>query len=232
MAVEVLPAGPSAVLVEVADLESVLVLDAALRGLARGGGPPWDTVVDLVPAARTILVVSEGGDLERLAAAVRGVAAGLVPAAGLGAAPEAEAGARAGAVAGLEPDGEVVEVVVRYDGPDLGDVARITGLDEEEVVRAHTGTSWRVAFGGFAPGFAYLVGGDPRLRVPRLDSPRSSVPAGSVGLAGDFSGVYPRSSPGGWRLLGRTDVVLWDPDRDPPAILRPGATVRFVAGDG
>lgn len=226
LAVEVLPAGPSAVLVEVADLSSVLVLDAALRRLARGGVPPWDTVVDLVPAARTILVVCEGGDLDRLAAAVREVAAGLGPA------PDAEAGARAGAVAGLEPDGEVVEVVVRYDGPDLGDVARITGLDEEAVVRAHTGTSWRVAFGGFAPGFAYLVSGDPRLRVPRLDSPRSSVPAGSVGLAGDFSGVYPRSSPGGWRLLGRTDVVLWDPDRDPPAILRPGATVRFVAGDG
>lgn len=229
LAVEVLPAGPSAVLVEVADLESVLVLDAALRGLARGGGPPWDTVVDLVPAARTILVVSEGGDLVRLAAAVREVAAGLRPA------PGAEAGGRAGAVAGLETGGEVVdvvEVVVRYDGPDLGDIARMTGLDEEEVVRAHTGTTWRVAFGGFAPGFAYLVGGDPRLRVPRLDSPRSSVPAGSVGLAGDFSGVYPRSSPGGWRLLGRTDVVLWDPDRDPPAILRPGATVRFVAGDG
>lgn len=234
LAVEVLPAGPSAVLVEVADLESVLVLDAALRRLARGGGPPWDTVVDLVPAARTILVVSEGGDPDRLAAAVREVAAGLGPA------PEAEAGPPAAAVGGLEPDGEVVEavdavevveVVVRYDGPDLGDIARITGLDEDEVVRAHTGTSWRVAFGGFAPGFAYLVGGDPRLRVPRLDSPRSSVPAGSVGLAGDFSGVYPRSSPGGWRLLGRTDLVLWDPDRDPPAILRPGATVRFVAGD-
>jgi KipI family sensor histidine kinase inhibitor len=226
LAVEVLPAGPSAVLVEVADLASVLVLDAALRRLARAGGPPWDGVVDLVPAARTILVVTEGGDLERLAAAIREVAAGLGPV------PETRAGPSAGASGGPEPDREVVEVVVRYDGPDLGDVARITGLDEDEVVRAHTGTSWRVAFGGFAPGFAYLVGGDPRLRVPRLDSPRSSVPAGSVGLAGDFSGVYPRSSPGGWRLLGRTDVVLWDPDREPPAILRPGVDVRFVAGDG
>ena len=87
-------------------------------------------------------------------------------------------------------------------------------------------------FGGFAPGFAYLAGGDPRLRVPRLDAPRASVPAGSVGLAGEFSGVYPRSSPGGWRLLGTTDVPLWDTDRDPPAILRPGVSVRFVASDG
>ena len=94
---------------------------------------------------------------------------------------------------------------MRYDGPDLDDVAALTGLSRAEVVAAHTGTPWRVAFGGFAPGFAYLVGGDPRLRVPRRDRPRPSVPAGSVGLAGEFSGVYPRSSPGGWQLLGTTD---------------------------
>ena len=93
---------------------------------------------------------------------------------------------------------------------------------------AHTGPPWRVAFGGFAPGFAYLIGGDPRLRVPRRDRPRPSVPAGAVGLAGEFSGVYPRSSPGGWQLIGTTEAVLWDVDRDPPALLRPGATVRFV----
>jgi KipI family sensor histidine kinase inhibitor len=85
-----------------------------------------------------------------------------------------------------------------------------------------------VAFGGFAPGFAYLVGGDPRLQVPRRDSPRTSVPAGSVGLAGEFSGVYPRSSPGGWQLIGRTELAMWDVRRDPPALLVAGATVRFV----
>jgi KipI family sensor histidine kinase inhibitor len=120
------------------------------------------------------------------------------------------------------------EIVVRYDGPDLDEVARLTGLTHAEVVAAHTGTPWRVAFGGFAPGFAYLVGGDPRLHVPRRERPRPSVPAGSVGLAGEFSGVYPRSSPGGWQLVGTTDAVLWDADREPPALLSPGTTVRFV----
>ena len=109
-----------------------------------------------------------------------------------------------------------VEVAVVYDGPDLEEVARLTGLTPDEVVAAHTGTPWRVAFGGFAPGFAYLVGGDPRLAVPRRDTSRPRVPAGSVGLAGEYSGVYPRSSPGGWQLLGTTDAVLWDVDRDPP----------------
>ncbi|HNP11666.1 MAG TPA: carboxyltransferase domain-containing protein, partial [Mycobacterium sp.] len=90
-------------------------------------------------------------------------------------------------------------------------------------------TPWRVGFGGFAPGFAYLVGGDPRLAVPRRAEPRTRVPAGSVGLAGEFSGVYPRESPGGWQLIGRTDAVLWDIDRTPPALLRPGMWVRFRA---
>ncbi|WP_377323398.1 allophanate hydrolase subunit 1 [Pimelobacter simplex] len=120
-------------------------------------------------------------------------------------------------------------MAVVYDGPDLAEVAGQTGLSEAEVVAAHTATPWRVAFGGFAPGFAYLVGGDPRLRVPRRAEPRTTVPAGSVGLAGEFSGVYPRASPGGWQLIGRTDVVLWDLDREPPALLAAGATVRFVA---
>jgi allophanate hydrolase subunit 1 len=238
-AFEVLPAGPSAFLVEVADLAAVLALDAALRRLVDARRSPWDSVVDIVPAARTVLVVvADGSDPGRPAVAVREVVAGLGFAAvgegslvGAGSpVREGSPGRQSGDASG--PDGGVVEVVVRYDGPDLADVALVTGLDEEEVVSAHTGTVWRVAFGGFAPGFAYLVGGDPRLRVPRLDSPRSTVPAGSVGLAGEFSGVYPRASPGGWRLLGRTDAVLWDPQRDPPALLRPGVTVRFVAGDG
>ncbi|WP_371811231.1 allophanate hydrolase subunit 1 [Aeromicrobium sp. CFBP 8757] len=121
-----------------------------------------------------------------------------------------------------------VEIPVTYDGADLADVAELTGLTVDEVVAAHTGSPWTVAFGGFAPGFSYLVGGDDRLHVPRRPSPRTSVPAGSVGLAGEFSGVYPRESPGGWQLIGRTDVVLWDVDRRPPALLQPGARVRFV----
>src|SRR5690606_38116373 len=97
-----------------------------------------------------------------------------------------------------------VELAVIYDGPDLAEVAELTRLTPEQVVAAHTGTPWRVGFSGFAPGFAYLVGGDPRLQVPRRAEPRTQVPAGSVGLAGEFSGVYPRQSPGGWQLIGCT----------------------------
>lgn len=129
---------------------------------------------------------------------------------------------------GMDHDATVVEVPVTYDGDDLADVARLTSLTVDEVVLAHTGTPWTVAFGGFAPGFAYLVGGDPRLRVPRRDSPRARVPAGAVGLAGEFSGVYPRESPGGWQIVGRTDLTLWDVDRPRPALLVTGSLVRFV----
>jgi KipI family sensor histidine kinase inhibitor len=125
-------------------------------------------------------------------------------------------------------DGSEVEVPVDYDGEDLDNVARLTGLTTSEVVEAHTGTPWAVAFGGFAPGFSYLVGGDPRLRVPRRDSPRARVPAGAVGLAGEFSGVYPRESPGGWQLIGRTELRMWDTSREEPALLVAGMTVRFV----
>ncbi|MBM6399238.1 allophanate hydrolase subunit 1 [Phycicoccus sp. MQZ13P-5] len=209
--------GGHAVLVEVADLAAVLVLEAALRPRVLTGEGVWARVTDVVPAARTVLLTTDGSDPADPAAlgeAVRGVAASLD-----GSAPPPS-------------EGEVVTVPVRYDGEDLDEVADRTGLSVAEVVAAHTGTGWRVAFGGFAPGFAYLVGGDPRLRVPRRSSPRASVPAGSVGLAGEFSGVYPRSSPGGWQLLGRTDVVLWDERRDPPALLRPGSVVRFVDAGG
>lgn len=128
--------------------------------------------------------------------------------------------------------GPVVEIPVTYDGADLAEVADLTGLTSAEVVAAHTGTEWSVAFGGFAPGFSYLVGGDPRLRVPRRSSPRVRVPAGSVGLAGEFSGVYPHESPGGWQLIGRTTRRMWDIDREPPALLVAGTTVRFVDGRG
>ena len=214
--VDVLPAGESALLLEVGGLAEVLALEAVLRPLAEAGEGAWAAVTDVVAAARTVLVVATAGtDLALLAAQVRAVAvrASTEPAA-------------------APPGGDVVEVPVRYDGPDLEDVARLTGLAVAEVVGAHTETPWRVAFGGFAPGFAYLAGGDERLRVPRLGSPRSSVPAGAVGLAGEFSGVYPRSSPGGWRLLGTTALALWDADRDPPALLRPGTTVRFVDATG
>jgi KipI family sensor histidine kinase inhibitor len=124
-------------------------------------------------------------------------------------------------------DGERHVIDVRYDGEDLDEVARLTGLSADEVVAAHTGTPWRVAFCGFAPGFSYLVGGDPRLAVPRRDESRVRVPAGAVAIAGEFSAVYPRQSPGGWQLLGHSDAVLWDVDADPPALLRPGDVVEF-----
>ncbi|CAN5231314.1 allophanate hydrolase subunit 1 [soil metagenome] len=137
-------------------------------------------------------------------------------------------------LAGLRPTpsavtpGASLDIPVSYDGEDLDDVAAATGLSCADVIAAHTGSPWTVAFGGFAPGFFYLTGGDPRLAVPRRSTPRTRVPAGSVGLAGSFSGVYPRESPGGWQLIGRTDAILWDVERTPPALLTVGAIVRFV----
>ena len=116
---------------------------------------------------------------------------------------------------------------VVYDGADLRDVAELTGLTEREVVRYHTGAEWTVAFGGFAPGFGYLTGGPPELTVPRRAESRTKVPRGAVGLAGQFSGIYPRESPGGWQLIGRTELEIWCVDREPPALLRPGVRVRF-----
>jgi KipI family sensor histidine kinase inhibitor len=201
---KVLPFGDAALLVEVDGLADVLALAAAVRAAEPVG------VLDVVPAARTVLLaVKPGTDL----AALRRVVLHL---------PVDPSSV---------PDGATVEIPVSYDGPDLAEVARLTGLDEDEVVAAHTGSPWRVAFGGFAPGFAYLTGGDERLRVPRRDEPRTAVPAGAVGLAGEFSGVYPRSSPGGWQLIGSTAARLWDAERDPPALLEPGGWVRFaVAG--
>lgn len=208
--VRILPMGDAAILVETDDIDAVLALAPALHDLALSGDPALAEVSDIVPAARTVLLVARRtSDLPGIGERVRRLAGDLD---------------RSGSAALAH----VVEVPVRYDGPDLADVATSTGLSVQEVVAAHTGTSWRVGFGGFAPGFAYLVGGDPRLAVPRRSSPRTSVPVGAVGLAGEFSGIYPRSSPGGWQLIGSTDVVLWDADRDPPALLQPGATVTFV----
>jgi KipI family sensor histidine kinase inhibitor len=102
-------------------------------------------------------------------------------------------------------------------------------LTTAQVIEAHTANPWNVGFCGFAPGFAYLVGGDPRLAVPRRSEPRPAVPAGAVGLAGEFTGIYPRRSPGGWQLIGRTDAALWDIDRPAPALLTPGTWVQFRA---
>ncbi|HKT32586.1 MAG TPA: 5-oxoprolinase subunit PxpB [Gammaproteobacteria bacterium] len=119
------------------------------------------------------------------------------------------------------------EIELRYDGADLEEVARLTGLETAEVIRRHSAPSYSVAFLGFAPGFPYLVGLDPALRVPRLKSPRTRVPAGSVAIAGEFAGIYPQATPGGWRVLGHTDEVLFDASRAEPALLLPGDKVRF-----
>ncbi len=124
--------------------------------------------------------------------------------------------------------GPLVEIRVRYDGPDLDAVAAATGLYVAEVIRRHCGVTYQAAFTGFAPGFAYLAGLDPLLRLPRRSSPRPSVPAGAVAIADTYTAVYPRSSPGGWHLLATTDAVLFDPAREPPALLAPGTRVRFV----
>ena len=124
--------------------------------------------------------------------------------------------------------GREVAIEVRYDGPDLADVSSLTGLTPAEVVALHTAPAYTVAFLGFSPGFPYLIGLDPRLTVPRLDAPRVAVPAGSVGIGGSQTGVYPSATPGGWRLIGHTDAQLFDPSREPAALLSAGDTVRFV----
>jgi KipI family sensor histidine kinase inhibitor len=133
---------------------------------------------------------------------------------------------------GLEDDDEVpdpVTVHVDYDGPDLDDVAAHTGLAAADVVAAHTAATYRVALIGMAPGFYFLAGGDDRLQVPRRRSPRERVPRGSVGLAGAYTGIYPKDGPGGWQLVGRVRDDLWHTDRYPAARLAPGTVVRLVA---
>jgi KipI family sensor histidine kinase inhibitor len=127
-----------------------------------------------------------------------------------------------------DPRRTAVEIPLVYDGADLHVVAELSGLSVDAVIARHAAAEYTVAFLGFAPGFAYLVGGDRRLHVPRREEPRQRVPAGSVAVAGPYSGVYPREAPGGWRLLGTTELVLFDPGRQPPALLEPGDRVRFV----
>jgi KipI family sensor histidine kinase inhibitor len=197
-----LPCGESGLLVELDDLEDVLAYYAELVEDLPDG------VVDLVPAASTLMLRLDPArtDPDRVARAVRAV--------------EPQRGHR--------PDAGRLEVPVTYDGEDLAEVGRLTGLGERGVVEAHTSQEWTVAFCGFAPGFGYLVGTDDRLTVRRRDVPRTRVPARAVALAGEFSGVYPRESPGGWQLIGHTTVQPWDLDRDPPALLVPGVRVRFV----
>jgi len=123
--------------------------------------------------------------------------------------------------------GRLRRIPVAYDGPDLSEVARLVGLTTKQLAEAHAATEHTVLFGGFAPGFAYLGGLPAAWRIPRLPTPRTSTPAGSVAVADGMTGIYPADLPGGWRVIGRTPVVLFDPRREPPVYLEPGDRVRF-----
>jgi KipI family sensor histidine kinase inhibitor len=209
-----LPCGETALLVELAGTAAAVALTGRIESLRAAGRAPWVDVADIVTGERTVLVVgAHAGFIAKARAALLELACTTTL-------PDAAGG-----------DGQqsapLVEIPVVYDGPDLLAVAAHTGLSPRNVVAAHVGTEWKVGFTGFAPGFAYLIGGDPRLAVPRLVEPRPRVTAGSVALAGPYSGIYPTDSPGGWHLIGHTDLTLWDLHRDPPAALRPGMRVRF-----
>ncbi|MFF8291963.1 allophanate hydrolase subunit 1 [Streptomyces sp. NPDC016309] len=201
-----LPVGERALLVELDSGEEAEAFHAELLHRRAAGALP--AVTEIVPAARTVLLdgVADPG---RLAALVAGWETGPTH-------------------ARVEP---VVEIPVRYDGPDLADVAALWGVPPGEAARIHAAAEFRVAFCGFAPGFGYLTGLPAVYEVPRRATPRTAVPAGSVALAGPYTGVYPRASPGGWQLIGTTDTVLWDPAREPAALLSPGTRVRFVPRD-
>lgn len=193
--------GAAAVLIDCADAAEVLAVHAeALRRREAG----LLVAEEIVPAARTVLIAGVP-DPEALAASIPGwmlpeVAAALGP---------------------------VVEIPVRFDGPDLPDVAEHWGVSRDDAVGAVLSASLAVAFCGFSPGFAYLTG--LGREVPRRTEPRTAVPAGSVALAGPYAGVYPQRSPGGWQIIGTAvGVRIWDLDRDPAALLAPGARVRFV----
>ncbi len=194
------PAGDRAVLIDLPDA------DAAAR-VARGLRASCPALVDVVPGHRTVLATWESEAPDDLGA--------IAEAALDDAADKAEAATTA--------------IPVTYDGADLDLVAELAGLSVEAAVRLHVEPLYTVAFIGFAPGFAYLTGGDARLQVPRRSEPRTHVQAGSVAVAGPYSGIYPRDGPGGWQLLGRTTAVLFDVERTPPAALAPGDRVRFVA---
>ncbi|WP_411079744.1 5-oxoprolinase subunit B family protein [Streptomyces sp. cmx-18-6] len=235
--IRVLPAGPHALLVELADGERAEAFHAeVLRRRERGALPG---VREIVPGARTVLLdgighhEQAGGsastardrlDRDRLARdrlardrlardrLARDLLSWPVPPL-------------------RHEERDAVEIPVVYDGPDLAEVAALWGVGVDEVGGLHSRTAFRVAFCGFAPGFGYLTGLPERLHVPRRTTPRTRVPAGAVALAGPYTGVYPRVSPGGWQLIGRMvePAALWDPDREPAALLAPGTRVRFVA---
>ncbi|WP_445155694.1 5-oxoprolinase/urea amidolyase family protein [Arthrobacter sp. Hor0625] len=194
--------GTRAVLAELAGMEDVLALQARLLE------QPLPGQLDVLAAAQTVLVTADSP------ASARRIGAQLL---------ELELNTAE------QRNGSVVEIDTVYDGEDLAEAAELTGLGIAGVIAAHTGQLWTVAFAGFAPGFGYLVGENDLLNVPRRSSPRTAVPEGSVALAGTYSAVYPRRSPGGWQLIGRTAARMWDLDREHPALAAPGRRIRFRA---
>ena len=190
-------------LVEVDSLAQVRGLHARIERERACGWAPG--LVDVIPAARTVLLDGVA-DQAALADEIRSWSVAPHP----------------------EESGRVVEIACRYDGPDLGDVARQWGVRPERVAAIHAALTHEVAFCGFAPGFPYIAGLSGGREVTRRDRPRAAVPAGSVALGDEYTGVYPRTSPGGWQIIGHTDAVMWDPGRDPAALLQPGDQVRFV----
>jgi KipI family sensor histidine kinase inhibitor len=201
------PFGDAALLVELEQRIDPAIVDRA-RGIAdaweaRGHGPA-------VPAYASVVLRFDPERLDHAAAAREAAALLDAPAA----APHAP--------------GRRIEIPTTYDGPDLADVAARSGLHVDELVALHSGTEYRAFFLGFMPGLAYCGLLDPRIVAPRLATPRARVPAGSVAVANGQTVVYPFDSPGGWRLIGRTAVALFDPAADPPARIAPGDRVRFV----
>lgn len=195
--------GDGGILIELPTLKDVLALQADLEER------PVIGMLDLVPALETLLVKFDphATTPEQVCRNIR---------------------TRSPRHAQQQPGG-VLNVPVRYDGEDLSVVSSLLGVPVAETVRRHTSQTWTVAFSGFSPGFGYLVGDTGGLHVSRRASPRTRVPAGAVALAGEFTGVYPRESPGGWQIIGHTDLKAWDLDRDPPALLVPGTRVSFQA---
>ena len=195
-----LPVNLDALLVELNDLDETLALFDALTA------EPVAGVEEIIPAARTLLIQFRPSAISQQALVDR------------------IAGQDISQRRVVEP--RRVEIPVHYNGEDLDEVATLLGFSRSEVIQRHTAQDYSVAFCGFAPGFAYLTGG-AGFQVPRRQTPRTRIPAGAVALAGEFSGVYPQASPGGWQIIGVTPLQMWDLNRAEPALLRPGYKVRF-----
>jgi len=195
--VRILPCGPHARLIEHDDPVGYA---AAVRQAGSAG--LIEGIVEVIPAERTVLITLDRPVSDDVLERVTPLTASRL-------------------------SDETLSIPVVYDGADLQEVAGHAGLTIDEVISLHANTTYSVAFCGFAPGFAYLTGTDPRLHIPRRATPRTRVPAGSVAIAAGYSAVYPLASPGGWHLLGTTGLRIFDPHRDEPALLRPGTSVRF-----